>query len=67
MQPYQSKDYLKFSTDKEIQNILFNERVLFSDKVQKRNIYGFFQERNFLITNKGIYNLKKKGKNRSNY
>lgn len=33
---------------------------MFSDKLNKINKYGFSQERNILVTNKGVYNLKKK-------
>jgi hypothetical protein len=36
------------------------EKVIFSDKINKINHYGFNQERNILITNKALYNLKKK-------
>lgn len=34
--------------------------MLYSDKINKINKYGMNQERNILITNKAIYNLKKK-------
>ena len=40
-----------------------DEQILFSGKIIKINRYGFNQERNILITDKSIYNLKKKGKN----
>jgi hypothetical protein len=36
------------------------EILLFSDKIIKINRYNMSQERNIVITNKGIYNLKKK-------
>ncbi len=56
-----SSDYLGFSTDPEIlKHFDPDERVLFSDKLYKYNPYGWKQERNILISNKFVYNLKKK-------
>lgn len=44
--------------------VLFNsfhlEIIYYSDKIIKINRYNMSQERNFIITNKAIYNLKKK-------
>ena len=40
-------------------NIIREEIIQFSDKIKKINPYGFKQERNFLLTDKAIYNLKK--------
>jgi len=57
-----AKDHLNFRNDKDIKGIIGTEELLFSDKLVKVNHYGFSQERNILITNKGIYNLKKKSK-----
>ena len=57
-----SKDHLNFRNDKDIKAIIKNEVLLFSDKIIKVNHYGFSQERNILITDKSIYNLKKKSK-----
>ena len=56
-----SKDYLNFSKDKSLTKIIKDEELLFTDKINKINRYGLTQERNILITNKAIYNLKKKG------
>jgi hypothetical protein len=63
-------DYLLFAGEKEIRSIIkdgknrknnyFSEVLLFSDKLIKINRYNMSQERNIVITNKGIYNLKKK-------
>ena len=39
-----------------------DEALLFTDKINKINRYGLTQERNILITDKAIYNLKKKSK-----
>jgi hypothetical protein len=53
-------DYLKFIGDKSIIEITKDEQILFSDKVTKTNRFGFSQERNIIVTNKAVYNLKKK-------
>ena len=57
-----SKDHLNFRNDKDIKAIIKNEELLLSDKVIKINRYGLSQERNILVTNLNIYNLKKKSK-----
>ena len=57
-----SKDHLSFKDDKTIKGILGNEELLLSDKIIKINRYGLSQERNIVITNQNIYNLKKKSK-----
>lgn len=56
------RDYLKFSKESNLSKIIGNEELLFTDKINKINRYGMTQERNILITNKAVYNLKKKGK-----
>ena len=55
-----SKDHLNFKNDKEILNIIGKDELLLSDKIIKINRYGLSQERYILVTNKNIYNLKKK-------
>jgi serum/glucocorticoid-regulated kinase 2 len=55
-----SQDFLNFNSLKEIKKIIKNESILFSDKIIKINRFGWSQERNILITECGIYNLKKK-------
>jgi hypothetical protein len=57
-----SKDHLNFRNDKDIKATIKNEELLLSDKVIKINRYGLSQERNILVTNLNIYNLKKKSK-----
>ena len=53
-------DFLNFSKDHYIKtNVTRDESIQFSDKITKINKYGFKQERNMIITDKGIYNLKK--------
>lgn len=60
--PPNSGDHLFYAEDKDIQKIILDEKVLFSDKIIKINRFNMSQERNILITNKAIYNFKKKGK-----
>ena len=53
-------DFLNFAKDNNIKaNITKDELIEFSDKIYKINKYGFKQERNIIITDKAIYNLKK--------
>ena len=56
------KDHLHFTKEKDLKNIIGDDVLLLSDKIIKINRYGLSQERNILITNKNIYNLKKKSK-----
>lgn len=53
-------DYLEFEKDKSIKSILKDEKILFSDKIIKINRYNMSQDRQLVITNKAIYNFKKK-------
>lgn len=55
------RDYLNFSKESSLKTIIGEEDLLFTDKINKINRYGLTQERNILITNQAIYNLKKKG------
>ena len=55
------RDYLNFANESSLNNIIKDEELLFTDKINKINRYGLTQERNILITNKAVYNLKKKG------
>ena len=57
-----SKDHLNFRNDKNIIQIIGDDELLLSDKIIKINRYGLSQERNILVTNQNIYNLKKKSK-----
>jgi serine/threonine protein kinase len=53
-------DFLNFAKDYKIKsNITRDEDILFSDKVKKINKHGWQQDRNIILTDKGIYNLKK--------
>jgi uncharacterized protein (UPF0216 family) len=62
MASQESRDYLNFKNEKGLSSIIGDEELLFSDKVIKINRYSLSQERNIIITNKAIYNLKKKCK-----
>ena len=54
-------DFLNMIKDPEfIRQVTREEPILFSDKITKKNRFGFSQERNIIITNKAIYNLKKR-------
>lgn len=55
----ENRDYLNLRREKDLSSIIGNELLLFSDKVIKINRYSLSQERNIIITNKAIYNLKK--------
>ena len=61
MEDVQSEyDFLNFSKDHYIKtNVTREEQIHFSDKIIKINKFGFKQERNIIITDKAIYNLKK--------
>ena len=61
MEEIQSEyDFLNFSKDPYIKtNVTREEQIQFSDKIFKINKFGFKQERSIIITDKGIYNLKK--------
>ena len=60
MESSENKDHLNFRKENVLPSIIGEEELLFSDKLIKINRYGLSQERNILITNKAIYNLKKK-------
>ena len=52
-------DFLNFSKKYNIKNnITREEEIQFSDKISKINKYNWKQERNIIITDKAIYNLK---------
>ena len=53
-------DFLNYSKDHYIKtNVTRDEIIEFSDKIIKINRFGFKQERNIIITDKAVYNLKK--------
>ena len=60
MEDEANKDHLNYKNDNDILKQIKDEILLLSDKIIKVNRYGMAQERNKVITNKSIYNLKKK-------
>ena len=53
-------DFLNLSKNYTIKNnITREEEIQYSDKITKINNRGWKQERNIIITDKAIYNLKK--------
>ena len=62
MEQLEDSDYLDFKSDKSVLKTVNNEKILFSDKIIKINRHNVSQERNIVITDKAIYNLKKKSK-----
>lgn len=60
MENPEALDELGFRNEKSIQKIMDpNEQVLLSTKIQKFNRKNKRQERNFMVTNKYVYNLSK--------
>ena len=53
-------DHLDYEKDDEIKKIITNEKFLFSDLIYKKNKFGFNQNRNLVLTDNAIYNLKGK-------
>ena len=61
MKPFASSyDNLKFANDKDVKKVVNNEEIYFSHEVIKINRKNDNQVRNLVITNKALYNLKKK-------
>ena len=60
MEDETNKDHLNFKNDSDILKQIKDEKLLLSDKIIKVNRFGLSQERNIVITNKNIYNLKNK-------
>ena len=53
-------DILNWSKDKDILNIIQNETLYYSNKIQKINHYNISQERFLVLTNEALYNIQKK-------
>ena len=53
-------DSLNFSDDKEIKKLIEGEKLYYADLITKINHYGMNQERSIILTNKALYNMKKK-------
>ena len=53
-------DSLKFTTDDDINKLIEGEKIFYADLITKINHYGMNQERTIMLTNKALYNMKKK-------
>ena len=55
-------DHLNFEDNSSLKDLIGSENILFSDKIQKfhKGLFKQNQQRNFLITDQAIYNLKGK-------
>ena len=60
MQGIKIIDMLNWSNDKEILNIIEGEKLYYCDAITKINHYGMSQERSIILTNKKLYNMKKR-------
>ena len=57
-------DLLSWAEDKEIKNIIKDEKIFYSDFISKISLFGLTNERIILLTDKGLYNMKNKSLNR---
>lgn len=55
-----SYDLLKLNDTKEIKAIIKDEKIYYSNKINKINHYNISQERNLILTNLALYNIQKK-------
>ena len=60
MESFKVTDTLNWANDKEILAIIKDEKLYFSDMITKINHYGMSQERSIILTDKALYNMKKK-------
>ena len=60
MEDFKINDLLDWGNDKEILSIINGEKLYFSDKITKVNHYGMSQERSIILTDKALYNMKKR-------
>ena len=60
MESFKISDNLNWANDKEILSILNGEKLYFSGMITKINHYGMSQERSIILTDKALYNMKKK-------
>ena len=45
---------------KEIKKLIEGEKIYYTDLIKKINHYGISQDRTIMLTNKALYNMKKK-------
>ena len=68
MEVIQKHDMLNWNEDNEILNLIKGEKLYLSDVITKINPYGLSQERQIMLTNEALYNMKKKNlKRRMSY
>ena len=60
MDSFKISDSLNWAKDKEILPIIKDEKLYFSGMITKINHYGMSQERSIILTDKALYNMKKK-------
>ena len=60
MDSYKVSDNLNWANDKEILNIIKGEKLYYCDSISKINHYGMSQERSIILTDKSLYNMKKR-------
>lgn len=53
-------DFIAFSNDPTLMVLIKGEKLLFADKIKKTNMFEWTQERTFVVTHLGIYNIHKK-------
>ena len=53
-------DVLNWMNDPEIKEIIKDEKIYYTDLINKINHYGMSQERAIMLTDKALYNMKKK-------
>ena len=53
-------DSLKFTQDDDIKKLIEGEKIYYADLITKINHYGMNQGRSIMLTNKALYNMKKK-------
>ena len=60
MEVIQKQDMLNWNEDNEIINLINGESIYYSDVITKINHYGLSQERQIILTNEALYNMKNK-------
>lgn len=55
----EGSDYLGLTFQPKFQQMIGSQKLMFSDKIKKINMFGWVQQRYFLITNEKVYNIKK--------
>ena len=60
MEGIKINDMLNWANDKEILCIINGEKLYYCDSITKINHYGMSQERSIILTEKALYNMKKR-------